>query len=92
MSSEEPARTSAPDEWNYCMMIEDALFELEHFEEPLCVIGHSHYAGAFEKDDKPQKQTARKMIQLVRDTNAKLGGTARVTCFTCHRGQTRPAS
>ena len=52
---------------------------------------HCHIKDQFEKDDKPTKQTARKMIQLVRDTNAKLGGAARVTCFTCHRGQTRPA-
>ncbi len=51
-----------------------------------------HIKDQFEKDDKPTKQTARKMIQLVRDTNAKLGTTTRVTCFTCHRGQTRPAS
>lgn len=54
---------------------------------------HCHIKDQFEKDDKPQKQTARKMIQLVRDTNTKLGTTtSRVTCFTCHRGQTRPAS
>lgn len=54
---------------------------------------YCHIKDQFEKDDKPQKQTARKMIQLVRDTNAKLGATtSRVTCFTCHRGQTRPAS
>jgi hypothetical protein len=51
---------------------------------------YCHIKDQFEKDDKPQKQTARKMIQLVRDTNAKLGGIGRVTCFTCHRGQTRP--
>jgi len=53
---------------------------------------YCHIKDQFEKDDKAQKQTARKMIQLVRDTNAKLGTTTRVTCFTCHRGQTRPAS
>lgn len=53
---------------------------------------YCHIKDQFEKDDKPAKQTARKMIQLVRDTNAKLGTTTRVTCFTCHRGQTRPAS
>jgi len=52
---------------------------------------YCHIKDQFEKDDKPTKQTARKMIQLVRDTNAKLGFTNRVTCFTCHRGQTRPA-
>ena len=53
---------------------------------------YCHIKDQFEKDDKPAKQTARKMIQLVRDTNAKLGSMTRVTCFTCHRGQTRPAS
>jgi len=53
---------------------------------------YCHIKDQFEKDDKPQKQTARKMIQLVRDTNAKLGSMTRVTCFTCHRGQIRPAS
>ena len=53
---------------------------------------YCHIKDQFEKDDKPTKQTARKMIQLVRDTNAKLGTTNRVTCFTCHRGSTRPAS
>lgn len=53
---------------------------------------YCHIKDQFEKDDKPQKQTARKMIQLVRDTNARLGSMTRVTCFTCHRGQTRPAS
>jgi hypothetical protein len=53
---------------------------------------YCHIKDQFEKDDKPTKQTARKMIQLVRDTNAKLGTTTRVTCFTCHRGSTRPAS
>lgn len=53
---------------------------------------YCHIKDQFEKDDKPAKQTARKMIQLVRDTNAKLGSMTRVTCFTCHRGQTRPVS
>jgi hypothetical protein len=52
---------------------------------------YCHIKDQFEKDDKPTKQTARKMIQLVRDTNSKLGGVGRVSCFTCHRGQTRPA-
>jgi hypothetical protein len=53
---------------------------------------YCHIKDQFEKDDKTAKQTARKMIQLVRDTNVKLGTTTRVTCFTCHRGSTRPAS
>jgi photosynthetic reaction center cytochrome c subunit len=51
---------------------------------------HCHIKDQWEKDDKPTKQMARKMITLTREANAKLGGSARVTCFTCHRGQTRP--
>jgi hypothetical protein len=50
---------------------------------------YCHIKDQFDKDDKPPKQMARKMIQLTRDTNAKLGS-ARVSCFTCHRGQPKP--
>jgi hypothetical protein len=50
---------------------------------------YCHIKDQFEKDDKSTKQMARKMIKLVRDTNANLGS-ARVNCFTCHRGQPRP--
>ncbi|MGA9773174.1 MAG: photosynthetic reaction center cytochrome c subunit family protein [Blastocatellia bacterium] len=50
---------------------------------------YCHVKDQFEKDDKSAKQMARKMIKLVRDTNANLGA-ARVNCFTCHRGQPRP--
>jgi hypothetical protein len=53
---------------------------------------HCHIKDEFEKDDKPAKQMARKMIGIVRDANAKIGTAGRVTCFTCHRGQVRPAS
>jgi hypothetical protein len=52
---------------------------------------YCHVPDHFEKDDKPTKQTARKMITLVRDTNAKIGSAGRVSCFTCHRGQPKPA-
>jgi photosynthetic reaction center cytochrome c subunit len=50
---------------------------------------YCHIKDQFEKDDKSTKQMARKMITLVRDANAKLAS-ARVSCFTCHRGQPRP--
>ncbi len=44
-------------------------------------------------DDKPAKHTARKMMQMVMDINAKtFGGRNEVTCYTCHRGSTEPAS
>jgi photosynthetic reaction center cytochrome c subunit len=53
---------------------------------------HCHVKDHFDKDDKATKQMARKMITLTRNANAQLGGAARVTCYTCHRGQARPPS
>ena len=50
---------------------------------------YCHIKDQFEKDDRPAKQTARKMIALTRDANSKLSS-ARVSCFTCHRGHPRP--
>jgi len=42
-------------------------------------------------DTKPAKLKARQMIELVADINAKFGdGKAHVTCWTCHRGSTKP--
>jgi len=51
---------------------------------------YCHIKDQWDKDDKPAKQIARKMIGMTRDANAKLGSAGRVTCFTCHRGQPRP--
>ncbi len=52
---------------------------------------YCHVPDAFDKDDKPAKQTARKMFELVRTINATLN-TNTVTCYTCHRGQPKPVS
>ena len=50
-----------------------------------------HVQGDFANDEKPQKTTARFMIQLVNDTNAKFpDGKVHVSCYTCHRGATKP--
>ena len=47
----------------------------------------------FEKDDKREKLTARKMIQMVLDINRQnFNSQSQVTCYTCHRGQTTPAT
>lgn len=44
-------------------------------------------------DDKPAKQTARKMIKMVFDiNNTTFGGRNVVSCNSCHRGSTRPLS
>jgi hypothetical protein len=50
---------------------------------------HCHVPGAFDKDDKPTKLTARKMYEMVRLSNKELGSN-RVSCFMCHRGHVQP--
>ncbi len=46
-----------------------------------------------EKDDKAAKNTARKMIRMMREIDgANFKGRAAVTCATCHHGSTEPAS
>jgi photosynthetic reaction center cytochrome c subunit len=52
-----------------------------------------HVRGAFEKDDKKEKQTARKMMQMMAAINAaNFDGDREVTCYSCHRGATSPVS
>jgi hypothetical protein len=55
-----------------------------------CAFCHVNSGGdkwEWEKDDKPQKQTARRMIQMVFDINKNnFKGAHRVSCYTCHRG------
>jgi Photosynthetic reaction centre cytochrome C subunit len=46
----------------------------------------------WDRDDKPQKRTAREMMRMVVDLNAgAFKGASRITCYTCHRGSTQPA-
>jgi photosynthetic reaction center cytochrome c subunit len=50
-----------------------------------------HVQGAFEKDDKPTKQKARKMMEMMIAINAdNFDGHRAVTCNTCHNGTTKP--
>jgi hypothetical protein len=52
-----------------------------------------HVRDAFDKDDKQPKQTARRMMQMMFDLNAnQFHGERAVTCYTCHRGSTKPVS
>jgi hypothetical protein len=54
----------------------------------------------FVSDEIPQKQTARIMMRLTADVNKQLdatlprpaGAEARVTCLTCHRGNSKPTT
>jgi len=50
-----------------------------------------HVQGDFASDENPKKATARFMIQMVNDINAKFpDGKVHVSCFTCHRGADMP--
>lgn len=64
--------------------------------------GTCHVRGNFASEEKPQKQTARKMLEMVKalnkanfpDYKPKEGESllGRVTCYTCHRGEATPKS
>jgi diadenosine tetraphosphatase ApaH/serine/threonine PP2A family protein phosphatase len=41
------ASPAEPQSWQYVLSVGEARLEFEAFEEPLCLIGHSHYPGAF---------------------------------------------
>ncbi|HEV8487051.1 MAG TPA: c-type cytochrome [Blastocatellia bacterium] len=52
-----------------------------------------HVPGAFEKDDKANKLTARKMLAMTGVVAKEyFNGRGRVNCYTCHRGQKEPVS
>lgn len=56
-----------------------------------CDYCHIAENDSYWKDDKPEKQIARRMIQMTLDINkANYDGKPVVTCNTCHRGQTEP--
>lgn len=64
--------------------------------------GTCHVRGNFASEEKPQKQIARKMLEMVKAINTssfpdykpKDGESVlgKVTCYTCHRGETAPKS
>jgi photosynthetic reaction center cytochrome c subunit len=52
-----------------------------------------HVEREFDKDDKKEKQTARKMMQMMFAINQNhFEGEREVTCNTCHRGSPHPAT
>jgi photosynthetic reaction center cytochrome c subunit len=54
---------------------------------------YCHVSNQFEKDDKPTKLAARRMIQMVFDINkGSFNGQGAVSCYTCHRGKPAPVS
>ena len=65
-----------------------------YFEAALgvgCPYCHDNDAAKRELDTKPQKATARRMIEMVNALNKNsFGGAPLVTCFTCHMGRPSP--
>lgn len=58
-----------------------------------CVYCHDPDNTKREVDNKPQKEIARRMIQMVNDINrTQFAGREVVTCFTCHQGSTKPST
>jgi photosynthetic reaction center cytochrome c subunit len=54
---------------------------------------YCHVEGAFEKDDKKPKQTARKMMEMMSAINkGNFEDHRAVTCYTCHRGNAYPVA
>lgn len=54
---------------------------------------YCHVQGNFASDDNPKKEIARHMLVLSKEINEKFpDGQMHVTCYTCHRGSTEPAT
>ena len=52
---------------------------------------YCHVQGQMDSDDKEQKKTARMMLTMTREINAKwTDGKQHVRCYTCHRGAEMP--
>ena len=76
--------------------------EMRHFVEALGVnCGGCHLPRNFVSEDHPRKAVARRMIEMTRQLNATYfpdfvpaegqSTLGRVTCYTCHQGETQPA-
>ncbi|MBV9503851.1 MAG: c-type cytochrome, partial [Acidobacteriia bacterium] len=67
---------------------------MQNFSASLGVMcAYCHVQGNFPSDDNPKKETARMMISMAREINAKFpDGQQHVRCYTCHRGMTEPAT
>lgn len=72
--------------------LRDTMFYLRGALGVSCTHCHVNF-NDFEKDDKQAKQTARQMIEMVRQLNQQnFNGREVVNCNTCHRGQTKPTA
>jgi len=95
--AQEPAKKGPPPEPKNLKILtgqnrEQVITIMRSFRTSLgveCV--HCHVQGDFASDANPAKETARKMMVMTREINAKFeDGKRHVGCYTCHRGSTEP--
>lgn len=54
---------------------------------------YCHIWEEWDREDKPQKQIARRMMIMTAEINrSSFGGAQAVTCYTCHQGKPKPAA
>lgn len=69
---------------------EDAMFGMQTALAVRCDFCHN--LADYASDEKRAKATARMMMQMVKDINTNnFNGIQRVSCYTCHHGENRPA-
>jgi len=59
---------SDPEDWGYVLSPHDAEIEMQAFEENLCLIGHSHYLGAFESNGTSIRYTRDPQIRMLKNS------------------------
>ncbi len=83
------------------LMVPQFEVEMRHFVQALGVnCGGCHVRGNFASEENPRKAVARKMIVMTRRLNERFfpgfipaegeSSLGRVTCYTCHQGNTQP--
>src|SRR5438445_8630494 len=79
----------------------DIPFVMQNFNQALGVqCAYCHVEGDFASDGNPKKETARKMIAMVRQIDTNFTSSAgvfpagyhEVDCSTCHRGSVKPVT
>ena len=56
---------SEPEAWQYVLSVAEAEGELQAFGEGLCLIGHSHFPGAFESDGNRVRYSRTDRVRLL---------------------------
>jgi diadenosine tetraphosphatase ApaH/serine/threonine PP2A family protein phosphatase len=58
------ATPSQPEAWRYCMSVETARDEMASYDDALCMIGHSHFPGTFEREGESVRYTRAEEVRL----------------------------